>query len=103
MESDGKKPGRGSGWSRRDFLQGSAAGALATGLVADGLTTEAEAASGGLVGPDPLPMSFRINGRAHTATLEPRVTLLDALRWHAGRSVDGNNPYADARVSKRGR
>ncbi len=82
MESDGKKPGRGSGWSRRDFIQGSAAGALATGLVADGLTKEAEAASGGLVGPDPLPMSFRINGRAHTATLEPRVTLLDALRNH---------------------
>ncbi len=82
MESDGKKPGRGAGWSRRDFIQGSAASALATGLVAEGLTKEAEAASGGLVGPDPLPMSFRINGRAHTATLEPRVTLLDALRNH---------------------
>lgn len=80
--SDDKKPGRDSGWSRRDFLQGSAAGALATGLVADGLAPEAEAASGGLVGPDPLPMSFRINGEAYTAILEPRVTLLDALRNH---------------------
>ena len=84
MASD-KKPKRSDGWSRRDFLQGSAASALATGLVADGLAPEAEAAdvaSGALVGPDALPMSFRINGKAHTATLEPRVTLLDALRNH---------------------
>lgn len=83
MGNDGKKPERGSGWSRRDFLQGSAAGAVATGLMAEGIVPkDAEAAAGGLVGPDPIPMSFRINGQALTATLEPRVTLLDALRNH---------------------
>jgi len=85
MASDGKKPGRGAGLTRRTFLQGGAAGALATGLVAEGLTQEARAAEGApeaLVGPDALPMSFRINGKAYTATLEPRVTLLDALRNH---------------------
>jgi xanthine dehydrogenase YagT iron-sulfur-binding subunit len=72
MASDDKKARPGVGFTRRDFLQGSAAGALA------------EAASGALVGPDALPMSFRINGEAYTARLEPRVTLLDALRNHLG-------------------
>jgi xanthine dehydrogenase YagT iron-sulfur-binding subunit len=86
MASDEKKARPGVGFTRRDFLQGSAAGALATGLVAEGLAQEApaEAASGALVGPDALPMSFRINGEAYTARLEPRVTLLDALRNHLG-------------------
>jgi xanthine dehydrogenase YagT iron-sulfur-binding subunit len=85
MASDEKKARPGKGMTRRNFLQGSAAGALATGLVAEGFAQEApaEAASGArLVGPDALPMSFRINGKAYTARLEPRVTLLDALRNH---------------------
>jgi xanthine dehydrogenase YagT iron-sulfur-binding subunit len=33
-----------------------------------------------IVGPNAVPMSFRINGRPFQARLEPRVTLLDALR-----------------------
>jgi xanthine dehydrogenase YagT iron-sulfur-binding subunit len=85
MASDDKKARPGVGFTRRDFLQGSAAGALATGLVSEGFAQDApaaEAASGALVGPEALPMSFQINGKAYTATLEPRVTLLDALRNH---------------------
>ena len=31
-------------------------------------------------GPRPIPMSFSINGRSYAADLEPRTTLLDALR-----------------------
>ena len=31
-------------------------------------------------GPGKVPMSFTINGKKHSAQLEPRVTLLDALR-----------------------
>jgi xanthine dehydrogenase YagT iron-sulfur-binding subunit len=89
-EDHGKK-----GVSRRDFLRtgaGAAAGALGTAL----LTGEAERPAGAappappprteggveLAGPGPVPMSWRINGRQLTATLEPRVTLLDALRDH---------------------
>jgi xanthine dehydrogenase YagT iron-sulfur-binding subunit len=75
------------GLSRRDFLRGSAAaGALGTAL----LTGEAAAtpppvrreAGVELIGPGAVAMSWRINGRRREATLEPRVTLLDALRDH---------------------
>jgi xanthine dehydrogenase YagT iron-sulfur-binding subunit len=85
MASEDKKARPRTGMTRRSFLQGSAAGALATGLVTEGLAQDdaAEAGAGsGVVGPEALPMSFRINGKAHTARLEPRVTLLDALRNH---------------------
>jgi xanthine dehydrogenase YagT iron-sulfur-binding subunit len=77
------KPG---GLSRRDFLRGSAAaGALGTGLL--GSSVELEAAPKtqmgvGIIGPGAVAMTFRINGDNRQATLEPRVTLLDALRDH---------------------
>src|SRR5438876_5930392 len=38
--------------------------------------------SGKVVGPGPIPMTLRINGEAKKLTVEPRVTLLDALRNH---------------------
>ena len=34
--------------------------------------------------PTPTPLHLQINGRAHELALEPRVTLLDALRDHLG-------------------
>ena len=33
---------------------------------------------------NPMPMKLEINGRGHELALEPRVTLLDALREHLG-------------------
>lgn len=72
--------------SRRDFLRGSAAaGALGTGIL--GGTVDLEAAPRtqvgvGIIGPGAVPMTFRINGDTRQAILEPRVTLLDALRDH---------------------
>lgn len=94
MARDGEREetrGKGSGGlSRREFLRGSAAaGALGAGLlstVAPVIEGEAAAvrteAGVAIVGPGPVPMSFQINGKTHQATLEPRVTLLDALRDH---------------------
>ena len=38
--------------------------------------------SGKVVGPGPVEMTLRINGQAKKLTVEPRVTLLDALRNH---------------------
>ena len=35
-----------------------------------------------VIGPGPVPMTLRINGEAKKLTIEPRVTLLDALRNH---------------------
>jgi aerobic-type carbon monoxide dehydrogenase small subunit (CoxS/CutS family) len=71
------------GISRRDFLQSGSAGALSGGVLAGSLTVPAEASSHlETVGPGPVPVTLRINGTAHKASLEPRVTLLDALRNH---------------------
>ena len=80
-------------FSRRQFLQGSAAaGAVSTGLLPgflDDAAAQGEAGLGeaglgeaGIAGPGPVDMAFHINGEAHVATVEPRVTLLDALRNH---------------------
>ncbi len=70
------------GLSRRDFLRG--AGATVSGglLVADELARAAPPAPAGVVGPGAVPVTLKINNRVHTLNLEPRVTLLDALRNH---------------------
>ena len=75
------------GVSRRDFLRGSAAaGALSSGLLANNVSeagvAQEETTAGDLVGPNAIPISLRINGEHFTTNLEPRVTLLDALRNH---------------------
>src|SRR6266511_5877524 len=36
------------------------------------------------LGPDPVPVTLHVNGVEHTLTIEPRVTLLDALREYLG-------------------
>ncbi|MGH9721009.1 MAG: (2Fe-2S)-binding protein [Bryobacteraceae bacterium] len=67
--------------SRRGFLGGVGigSGALGTGI----LSTEALAEpQGAATGPGPVPVTLKINGKTHNLTIEPRVTLLDALRNH---------------------
>ncbi len=91
MAKNGKRESPPGGLSRRDFLRGSAAaGAIGTGLLGGGVVLDEvnarpvkpSAPGMGLVGPGPVPMTFQINGEPHKANLEPRVTLLDALRDH---------------------
>jgi xanthine dehydrogenase YagT iron-sulfur-binding subunit len=67
--------------SRRQFLKGSSAAAAVTALATVPGETEAaqEAAAAG-VGPASLKITLQVNGRAMSTTIEPRVTLLDALR-----------------------
>ncbi len=67
--------------TRRDFLKG--AGVTVSG----GLLVGPAAAAGAppkpaseFVGPGEVPVTLRINGKSHKLNLEPRVTLLDALR-----------------------
>lgn len=70
------------GVSRRAFLKGGAATAIAGGVVpgASAMESSADSASTGLLGPSPVPFELRVNGKSHRVELEPRVTLLDALR-----------------------
>jgi len=67
-----------SRFSRRGFIQGVGigSGTLGTGL----LEKAAQAAPTGVVGPGAVPITLQINGKAVNLTVEPRVTLLDAMR-----------------------
>ena len=72
-----------NGVSRRGFIRGVGIGggaAIGTGV----LETTALAApdSGKFAGPGGVPITLRINGKPYNLTVEPRVTLLDALRNH---------------------
>lgn len=75
-----KKAGS-SGFSRRDFFRGSAAGALSTGLLSSSVAEGAQSGAGTqILGPGPVAVTLQVNGKTHRLQLEPRVTLLDALR-----------------------
>ncbi len=64
--------------SRRGVLVGGAATAAAVAPVADAAVPAAPAAGGSPA----LPVSFTVNGAARALLLDPRTTLLDALREH---------------------
>ena len=68
--------------SRRGFIQATVAtlGGIAAPLAAAEAAAPAKAASPGAA----MPVVLRINGIQHRLTLEPRVTLLDALREVVG-------------------
>jgi xanthine dehydrogenase YagT iron-sulfur-binding subunit len=64
--------------SRRDFIKSTGVGGLAAGLVGQ---AELRAEQGVReAGPGAVPIQLTINGRPHELTVEPRVTLLDAVR-----------------------
>ena len=75
-------------FSRRGFLRG--AGQTAAGsLVLDNVQALARETKQALqapkaVGPDEVPITLTVNGSAHKIHCEPRTTLADALRTHAG-------------------
>jgi xanthine dehydrogenase YagT iron-sulfur-binding subunit len=67
---------------RRFLVRAACSAAVVAGLQGARLFPAAQAASVTLMarGPQPVTMTLNVNGRAHTLALEPRVTLLDALR-----------------------
>jgi xanthine dehydrogenase YagT iron-sulfur-binding subunit len=69
-----------SGFSRRGFLKGLGLGTAATGLVSAAAPLAAAERDSGLRGPGEFPLKLNVNGRTRDLTVEPRVTLLDALR-----------------------
>ena len=72
--------------TRRSFLKGlsTAAVASATGSAAAVAAELEKIGSPKTLGPGPVPITLEVNGKKLKLNLEPRVTLLDALRNHAG-------------------
>jgi xanthine dehydrogenase YagT iron-sulfur-binding subunit len=69
-----------NGFSRRGFIRGVGlgSGALGTGLLQE--EAAAAPAPANVAGPGPVPITLNINGKPVKVTVEPRVTLLDAMR-----------------------
>ncbi|HEV2350188.1 MAG TPA: (2Fe-2S)-binding protein [Terriglobia bacterium] len=67
--------------TRRDFLRGAGV-AVSGGMLVGGqtLAQAAPAPDTDILGPGSVPITLKINGAAHQLSVEPRVTLLDALR-----------------------
>jgi xanthine dehydrogenase YagT iron-sulfur-binding subunit len=76
-EGDRSSPG----FNRRDFLRGSGAAVAATALAtSDQGATAQDTAKKNVASGKPQDVTLNVNGKDHKLTLEPRVTLLDALR-----------------------
>jgi xanthine dehydrogenase YagT iron-sulfur-binding subunit len=78
-EEERKKRDDSSGVSRRDFMKLSGL-AIATPIVVGPTVLEVEGQEVAVHGPGKVPVSLTVNGKKMSAELEPRVTLLDALR-----------------------
>lgn len=76
------QPRSGPGFNRRDFLKGSGAAVAATAMVAGVEESIAQEKKGekNVTPAKPGPVKLEINGKTHTVTVEPRVTLLEVLR-----------------------
>ena len=77
-----KPPETASGFSRREFLRGvGTTSVAASGLLVTGLPAQAEAADPSQpIGPGETKITLSINGENRSVSVEPRTTLLDALR-----------------------
>jgi xanthine dehydrogenase YagT iron-sulfur-binding subunit len=79
--------------SRREFLKGAGVTGLTSAVTAVGVT-ETEAQTGPrVVGPGDVPVALMVNGKRLELRIEPRVTLLDALRNRA--DLTGNKRVCD--------
>ena len=79
MQDDDKLKEKGSGLSRRTFLKASGI-SLSVPLVMGHRVIKVSGAEVKLYGPGKVPIRLTINGKSQTAQVEPRVTLLEALR-----------------------
>jgi xanthine dehydrogenase YagT iron-sulfur-binding subunit len=79
--------------SRRDFLKTAGVGGLATAVTAAG-EAQVDAQTGPrAVGPGDVPVTLTVNGKRVDLRIEPRVTLLDAVRNRA--DLTGNKRVCD--------
>src|SRR4051812_20341784 len=78
--------------SRRDFLKSAGVGGLATAVTSTAVDAQAQAGPP-VVGPGDVPVTLMVNGKRLDLRIEPRVTLLDAVRNRA--DLTGNKRVCD--------
>jgi xanthine dehydrogenase YagT iron-sulfur-binding subunit len=79
--------------SRRDFLKSTGVGGLATAVTAGGAADTAAQTGPAALGPGDVPITLLVNGKRVELRIEPRVTLLDAIRNRA--DLTGNKRVCD--------
>jgi xanthine dehydrogenase YagT iron-sulfur-binding subunit len=81
------------GFSRRSFLKTVGAGGVAAGVLTKAPNVGAQGVNA--VGPGPVPITLTIDGQARRLQIEPRVTLLDAVRMHLDAPMTGSKRGCD--------
>jgi xanthine dehydrogenase YagT iron-sulfur-binding subunit len=80
--------------SRRDFLKSAGVTGIAAGVVGGVAELDSQTAAGSqVIGPGEVPVQLTVNGRRIDLRIEPRVTLLDAMRMRA--DLTGNKRGCD--------
>jgi xanthine dehydrogenase YagT iron-sulfur-binding subunit len=79
--------------SRRDFLKSAGVGGLATAVTTGGAAEADAQTASRVVGPGEVPVTLTVNGKRLDLRIEPRVTLLDAIRNRA--DLTGNKRVCD--------
>jgi xanthine dehydrogenase YagT iron-sulfur-binding subunit len=91
-DESSEKPDR-VAFSRRAFLKTAGVGSLATAVTTVGVA-DVEAQTGpAVMGPGDVPVTLMVNGKRLDLRIEPRVTLLDAIRNRA--DMTGNKRVCD--------
>lgn len=83
MRNSHEDPRGKPGFNRRDFLKGSGAAVAATAMATAGDEADAQEKKkrqSNVVSAEAADVTLNVNGKEHTLKLEPRVTLLEALR-----------------------
>ena len=79
--------------SRRDFLRTAGVGSLATAVTTVGVAEVDAQAGPAVIGPGEVPVTLMVNGKRVDLKIEPRVTLLNAIRNRA--DMTGNKRVCD--------
>ncbi|HEX2574001.1 MAG TPA: (2Fe-2S)-binding protein [Polyangia bacterium] len=94
-EEGGAATPPGGGLTRRELFQGLGAAAVVGGMLGDGRRARAATNPGGpeVLGPGKVPLKLTVNGSERALAIEPRTTLLDALRLEL--DLTGAKPVCD--------
>src|SRR6478672_9170334 len=79
--------------SRRNFLKTAGVGGLATAVTTVGVAEVAAQSGPAAIGPGDVPVTLMVNGKRVDLRIEPRVTLLNAIRNRA--DMTGNKRVCD--------